>query len=134
MPISGKPGKIDRRGFLQAIALGAASAAAAAGPCEASEAALGAELQSTPHPLDPLSSGELESVSRLLQSASKTDQSSLFSTIALTPPNPDQPTRRLALAVVYQPDNDSTHEHLVDLKSGSVVQSRAVQGCRASGV
>src|SRR5439155_16073126 len=90
--------------------------------------------QAIPHPLDPLTSQEIESVSRLLKSTGRTDQNSLFSTIPLAPNNPDQPSGRFALAVVYQADKDSTHEHLVDLNAVSVAQSRPVQGCRASSV
>ena len=116
--------KIDRRGFLQAIALSASSVAAAAEHGEPVEPAVTAAPQTSTHPLDPLSSQEIERVSRLLRSTGKTDQNSLFSTITLSSHGIDQPPARTALAVVYQPENDSTHEHLVDLAAGSVIRSR----------
>jgi primary-amine oxidase len=125
--------KIDRRRFLKSIAAAAVSTAAVAESGELAEA-IPAELQSSPHPLDPLTSREIEAVSRLLKSTGRTDQNSLSSTITLAPHNSDQSSGRFALAVVYQADKDSTHEHLVDLNSGSVVQSHPVQGCRASSV
>ena len=124
--------KFDRRGFLKAIAVGAASAAAAAEPGELAGAAPATALQASPHHLDPLTSREIETVSRLLKSTGRTDQNSLFSTIRLAPSSPDKSSGRVALAVVYQADKDSTLEHLVNLSAGTVVQSRPVQGCRAS--
>src|SRR5437667_10269194 len=106
--VTERPSKIGRRVFLQALALGAASAAAVESR-ESSEATPAPLLQAVPHPLDPLTSREIESVSRLLKSTGRTDQNSLFSTITLGPHNPDQPSGRFAVAVGYQADKDSTH-------------------------
>src|SRR5262249_36832461 len=126
-----KSGPIDRRTFLQAVALGAASATvAAADPGQPSESILEPELQTVPHPLDPLTAREIETVSRLLNSTGKTDVNSLFSTITLAPQAPEEPPGRRALAVVYQTDKDETYEHIVDLTGRTAVQSRSVQGAR----
>src|SRR5437879_5357512 len=130
--MSEKSPRIDRRKFLQALALGAASAAVVSEHGEPAEAAPTAALQATPHPLDPLTGREIEAVSRLLKSTGRTDPNSLFSTIALAPQGPEQPSGRIALAVVYQADKDATFEYLVDLTARTVVQSRPVQGSRAS--
>src|SRR5437016_531513 len=107
---------IDRRGFLQALALGATSVAAAGGDIGAdAEAIATTAFQGAPHPLDPLTSREIETVGRLLSSTSRTNQSSRFSTIALAAQGPESPAGRIALAVVYQTDTGVTYEHLVDL-------------------
>ena len=109
--------------------MGATSAAALSGPADAAPAAA---LQATAHPLDPLNAREIETVSRLLKSTGRIDPNSLFSTITLAPQGPEKPSGRIALAVVYQADKDATYEHVVDLTARTVVQSRPVQGSRAS--
>src|ERR1041385_8604619 len=94
--------RIDRREFLTALALGAASATTVNAEAGESAEAIAA-YQSAGHPLDPLTAREIETVARLLRSTGRTNQDSRFSTISLAPLGPE-PSGRVALAVVYQID------------------------------
>ncbi|MEO8471563.1 MAG: hypothetical protein ABI477_05195 [Chryseolinea sp.] len=94
------------------------------------------------HPLDPLSSDEINSVKRLLLSEKKIDSTYRFFVINLKEPAKNEILNyktgdtftREAFAVLYDWNNNKTYEAVIDLNSKSVKSFNNIPGVTAGGL
>ncbi|HEY1338334.1 MAG TPA: hypothetical protein VGF59_12525, partial [Bryobacteraceae bacterium] len=86
-----------------------------------------------PHPLAPLTAGEIRDAARLFRTSGKFPGGGRFSTLTLQEPPKDLVLRnaaapRRAFAVIYDPANNRTFEAVADLGAAKVESWREVQG------
>jgi primary-amine oxidase len=93
----------------------------------------------TPHPLDALSSAEIETATKVLRSAPQFPAGGMFSTIVLNEPpksevlafKPGAPITRQAFSIVLDRPTNKTFEAVVDLGASRIVSWNEVKGVQA---
>jgi primary-amine oxidase len=92
-----------------------------------------------PHPLDPLTSQEIETAAKLIRAVPQFPETGMFSTIVLNEPpksdvlafTPGSAFARQAFAIVLDRRGNRTYEVLADLRANSVVSWTEVKGVQA---
>lgn len=88
------------------------------------------------HPLDPLSSAEIDRAVSILKAESRFPKNALFSTVQLSEPSKEtvlafktgSPVRRAAFAIIFDREKNKTIEVTVDLNTGKVLTWNDVPG------
>lgn len=125
-----------RAGAVAVVAL-VLAAGCNAPPAPSSDSSPSAPVaQPAPHPLDPLSSGEIEAAAKVIRSAPQFPSEARFSTIVLDEPvkadvlafTPGAPIARRAFAIVLDRRTNRTFEVTVDLATPRVLTWTEVKG------
>jgi len=88
------------------------------------------------HPLDPLTSSEIETAANVIRSSKAFPSTGLFSTIQLNEPSkesvmkfqPGSPVRREAFAIVLDREGNKTYEAIVDLRTKTITSWKEIPG------
>lgn len=92
----------------------------------------------THHPLDPLTAGEISKAVKILRSATDFPKAVLFSTVVLNEPPKEEVLnytegksfRREAFAVMYDRVKNKTYEAIVDLRANRTISKKEIPGAQ----